>query len=514
MRSQKQSFSALFACFLLFFSFPCLAEENLNTDDQFWISGKVQIRGNDFFDTRRLIEQINLKEGSPYSKDLLERGIDRILTLYEDSGFAYCQILPSIKSSERGKLCFSLLVEEGPRVRIKEVQVEGLKTTKEKTILREIDKGIFGFFSQSRLDKSLNRVRRLSYIEEIKDAQLLAKDDPQEGVLKITLVEAKNNTFSGMLGYAPSPHKGNGDLFGKVNLVFDNILGTGRRMEWSWFRKDRYSSGFFFLYREPWILGFSPSLELKASQLDHDSTYLVLSFSAKLLFNSMERFSWGLEGGWEKVVPGSAVTAYLPHSRKYKVGVTLSIDFLDRPDNARRGILCRTTTIYAQKRNYPTTLFIPERQKTHMICFSLDLNHLLPTLKDQTFFVGLHFKGLITDEDYVPVSDQFKLGGIHSLRGYREEEFLGTQIAWANLEYRFLLDRNFRFFLFGDLGYFRRKAQAGSDKVFKTISGRKPGYGFGLRLDSRLGLLGIDYGLGEGDSFSQGKIHLGVVNKF
>jgi outer membrane protein insertion porin family len=106
------------------------------------------------------------------------------------------------------------------------------------------------------------------------------------------------------------------------------------------------------------------------------------------------------------------------------------------------------------------------------------------------------------------------LGGINSLRGYREEEFSGTKVAWTNLEYRFLLGRESRFFIFADYGYFFRQARSIEEKILSKISGKKLGYGFGIRIDSRAGLLGIDYGMGEKDRFNEGKIHFGIVNRF
>jgi len=132
----------------------------------------------------------------------------------------------------------------------------------------------------------------------------------------------------------------------------------------------------------------------------------------------------------------------------------------------------------------------------------------------------VHFKGLNTNEKVVPLSDQYKLGGINSLRGYREEEFYGTTVSWVNLEYRFLMEGNSRFFLFTDYGYYERRILSGDSGDFKEISDGKPirgvrlGYGLGLRIDTKAGLLGLDYGLGKGDSFSQGKIHFGVINRF
>ena len=196
------------------------------------------------------------------------------------------------------------------------------------------------------------------------------------------------------------------------------------------------------------------------------------------------------------------------------MGVVFSIDLLDRPANPRKGLFYRADIGYGLKRNYSTSSFTPEKEKASSKQISLDLNHFLPTLRKQTFSVGLHLKALNTDEKSIPISDQFRLGGINSVRGYREEEFSGTRIAWANLEYRFLLNRNSRIFLFTDFGYYERSSPAGSAGQFGKISGEKSSYGFGLRIDSKAGLLGLDYGLGEGDSFSQGKIHFGITNRF
>jgi outer membrane protein assembly factor BamA len=71
-----------------------------------------------------------------------------------------------------------------------------------------------------------------------------------------------------------------------------------------------------------------------------------------------------------------------------------------------------------------------------------------------------------------------------------------------------------RIFIFADYGYFYRKAGLSQDGSLREISGKKLGYGFGLRVNSRAGLLGIDYGLGEKDRLNEGKIHFGIVNRF
>jgi len=494
------------------------------------ISDRIEIEGNGYFQEEELLSCTNLKPGLNYSDDLLERSIDQILMLYEENGFIYCQILPSdFKITHEGRLSFSLKVNEGPRVKLSRIEFEGLKQTKEKVIRRELGSRPYGFLSQSKLNKIVDRIRRLSYIEDVEEVSLLAESDPIRGlrpdnaVLKIKLIEKKNNSFSGVLGYVPSARisglssssgKKNGYLTGKVDLVFDNIFGTGRRVDLNWHKKDPYSSHLCFSYREPWILGLPPTLELGISQTDYDSTYLQISLDFGLLFNPLGKISWKAEVGWEKVVPGSAGKFYLPHSKKYTVGGKLTMNLLDHPNNPRKGLFHRTQVIYGRKRNHATSDFSPKKKMVYDTKFSLDLNHFLPTFHKQAFMTGIHLRGMTTDEESVPFPEQFKLGGINSLRGYREEEFSGTELAFTNLEYRFLWGTGSRFFIFADYGYFFRKVQLNEDGALRKISGEKLGYGFGIRIESKVGLFGIDYGIGEKDRLSEGKIHFGIVNRF
>jgi outer membrane protein insertion porin family len=479
------------------------------------LSDNLQIEGNHFFDAKVLLAQSGLKSHSPFNLKLLETGIERMLKLYEDNGFPYCRISPgSFKVLEEGEISFSFSVEEGPRVRVTEIRLEGLRRTKRDVIIREMGSGIFGQFSQSRLDAALERIGRLSFIQQVEDVQLLAGDNPEEGILKISLREQRNNSLEGTAGYAPGVGSRKGNLFGSMDLVFDNIFGTGRKMRWNWSKRDPYSSYLWFSYREPWIFGLPPTLEMRLKQEDRDSTYLKLSASAEILFNSAGMLSWGLEGGWEKVVPGAAGEKQIPDSRKYIMGAVLTLDLLDQPDNPQQGIFYKTSMVLGRKRNYTAASIAPEKELASSARLALDLDHFLPTLRSQTCAVGIHMRELFTDEKLIPPSEQFELGGPGSVRGYREGEILGTRVAWVNLEYRFILDQASRFHLFIDYGHFARISGSGVDSSIDNISGEKLGYGMGLRVGSKAGLLGVDYGLAQGDNFNQGKIHFRLINRF
>ncbi|HYW68732.1 MAG TPA: BamA/TamA family outer membrane protein, partial [bacterium] len=85
--------------------------------------------------------------------------------------------------------------------------------------------------------------------------------------------------------------------------------------------------------------------------------------------------------------------------------------------------------------------------------------------------------------------------------------FRGTRVALASVEYRFLLGRRSRAIAFVDVGHWYRD---GSNPAKDT----NLGYGIGLRGDTRLGTISVDYGLGEGDNLLDGKLHAGLIREF
>jgi outer membrane protein insertion porin family len=110
------------------------------------------------------------------------------------------------------------------------------------------------------------------------------------------------------------------------------------------------------------------------------------------------------------------------------------------------------------------------------------------------------------------MSDLFRLGGASTLRGYQEGQFLGSRIVWTNLEYRFLVAPRSFFYGFVDFGYIVQPVIAAIKSAASEQS--KIGYGIGVRMDSALGLIGVSFAMGEGDTFGTAKIHIRLINEF
>ena len=63
-----------------------------------------------------------------------------------------------------------------------------------------------------------------------------------------------------------------------------------------------------------------------------------------------------------------------------------------------------------------------------------------------------------------------------------------------------------------DTGYFFRPEDL-VHNIPKT-EGFRIGYGLGINLETNLGVISVSFALGQGDTFSNGKINFGIVNQF
>jgi outer membrane translocation and assembly module TamA len=64
-----------------------------------------------------------------------------------------------------------------------------------------------------------------------------------------------------------------------------------------------------------------------------------------------------------------------------------------------------------------------------------------------------------------------------------------------------------------DTGYYFRSAETASAMI-EPLDDFLVGWGIGLRVETGIGVIGFDYGLGEGDRITNGKVHFRLTNQF
>ena len=487
------------------------------TEDAPVLVGRVNLLKIDSTLADKLKRRFDTREEEPFEPKRFANDMDDAVTQLEKQGYPFNRLdlasiaLDSVAPGKSG-LVIDYDAILGPQLRIEEIQIEGNKLTKDKVILREtrIRKG--EVYDYGKVERIPQRLMKLGFFERVDQPQVYLAEGDQGGLL-IRLKEGNASKFDGVVGYNPATETQAGYLTGLMDISIGNLLGTGRTVQAHWQKRDQKTQNMMFYYREPWVAGYPIHVGVGFEQLIQDTTYvqrdLAVDFSLPLFesFNAFGKLS-RLE-----ITPDSVGSFTLGIPRSRTVNATLGIEYDSRDDilNPQRGAFYSTSLVAGKKTNLGPSALIGQlglRQKIDNKQFYLDVEFYFSMFKRQVFATALHGRQIKSNERIIPLPDQFRLGGARSLRGYREDQFRGSNVAWTNLEWRYILSRRSRAFVFLDAGYHSSQGESGFKESYNI------GYGLGVRLETGLGIMGIDYGLGKGDGLLNGKIHVGLVNEF
>jgi len=447
-----------------------------------------------------------LSPGKPMYHLDLESDLWSILNLKEESGYPFARLEIKKLHLESDSLKVLAKMQSGPRATLESVRVIGLKSTKPKVVEREARLSPGTLYSPSRVDEARHRIGKLPFIADVSTPALVPLGADRYDLL-FQVSEARSNSFDGVVGYQPGADGEKGVVTGLLDLSFKNLFGTGRKAHVHWERASENQQALELFYEEPWVAGLPFNLWGSFRQEILDSLYLERTISAGVVWRTLDVLS--LQGSVyeEEVLPDSAGEAYGIHRSTERGGAAaVFYDTRDFPENPTRGIYYRTSAAAAVK-DYSSTSGLDNVDLRH---YETDADVSLPLIGRQIINLQVHGRYLQSDEDPIPQPDLYRLGGTQTLRGYREDQFLGYLVGWGSLEYRFWLDKESRVYAFFNQGYYEWKPTSGGD-----VERHWPwGYGVGFRQGTRIGIIGFDFALGEEDVLSTAKVHFRLINRF
>lgn len=478
--------------------------------------GAITVSGSRLFLEEDVVSHFGTKSGDALDESTLEQDIDELLTRYERAGFplAQCQVASIVRRAGDGhdSLNVSIAVEEGRRVTIDEIRVQGNRETDPAVVVRETRLKVGETFNPAKVDAIRERLQRLNIFSDVSEPELYMRHNA--GGLLIKVREGNTSTFDGVIGYIPSTTTGqSGYVTGLASIAMRNLFGTGRKLSFNWQREDRNSQELGIRYVEPWILGTPVNIGGGFLQRQQDTSYVrrVLDLKSELMIS--EELSASLLFGSESVIPSAdSAASRVFRSATTTYGIELQYDTRDDLYSPTSGVRYTTDYSFGRKRitNIPVAFSTSVKSRATVQRFALDLDVYLSTFLHQVLAFGVHGRELQSGQ--LEEGEMFRLGGTRTLRGYRENQFIGSRVAWSNTEYRFLMARRSFIYGFVDGGYYLRPA----DEVrgIPKSDAFKYGYGIGVQLETGLGNLGVSFALGQGDTFATGKIHFGLINDF
>ena len=467
-----------------------------------------------FFSVYEVLPSFETQPQSALTDKILEKDINSLITLYSENGFPFASVtVAGISSrrypdSEKDGLTVILDVVEGPRVTIDRVEIAGNSLTRPEVILRESRITIGDLYRLSEMKTVRQRLLRLGYFSAVDEPEIIMTE--KGGGVRLRVTETTMNTFDGVIGYLPpSQGEGSGTFTGLVNVLLKNMFGTGRRLGARWQHESTSTQELQVQYSEPWIAGFPLNLGLGFFQRQQDTTYVQRMYDIRTEVTAFDNLTLSALLSFDEVIPSATLTgSFIPGSTSTSAGLEIRYDMRDDPVAPTQGYLYRSDVRVGRK-----TVTLPAsgtEDRTTVQRYTLDLEWYLSTFSRQVIATSIHARELRSGTIDEP--DMFRFGGARTLRGYRENQFLGSRIVWGSLEYRLSVGRRSFAYIFTDLGYYLYPGDP--ELSIPETQASKTGYGIGFQLETGLGIVRVSYALGGGDTFTTGKIHFGIINDF
>ncbi|HSV32437.1 MAG TPA: BamA/TamA family outer membrane protein [Atribacteraceae bacterium] len=445
--------------------------------EEFQVIKEIRIEGNTVVEDEVLSNEMVIAPGQVMNWEIFQRDLERIKAAYSNNGFLVTAI--DGIGFQDGILTFQL--HEGI---IEAVVFEGLEKTSEHVVRRELVFAAPVVFDFSLINRSMRAIFNLGFFDDV-TIKLEPGSARDMVVLNVRVLEKLTGQAGAGVGYNAED-----GWLGFVRYQEINFGGNAQRVEL------RYEFGARTLYRfsfeEPWLfdtptffgLEIHDQVRLRKYRIDHEI---------------VGRYEEGRVGG--QVTLGRNFDEEWRWRLRYKTEeITLTHIEGEMPNRDGR-INTLTPSIIYDTRNTPLNpsegwygilqvemagRFLGGDQ--HYTKYSLDLRNYIPAGEEAV--VALRLQAGLADT-VLPEYDQFAIGGVGSLRGYDLHEFQGDKMLLFNLEYRWEIAEGTQVVFFGDAGY----AWDLDDAIdFGDI---RTGYGIGLRVDTPIGPLSLDYGIGE-----------------
>jgi outer membrane protein insertion porin family len=497
----------------------------------------------------------------------LQEGIKQVNKWYQDKGYVLAQVVGAPQIGEDGVATLEIAEGVIEDIKVRFVSKEGEETTekgkpvkgrtKPYVILREVELKPGAVFNRNTMQADLQRIFGLGIFEDVKVA-LSPGEDPRQAVVTLNVAERRSGTIAAGAGFSSES-----GLLGTVSFQQQNLRGRNQKFgaELQLGERDLL---FDLSFTDPWIKSAqrrtsytfnifrrrSISLVFNGDDTDidlpnEDRPRVVrigtgLTFTRPFSKNPFRRSTWTASLGlqYQRVAiedqdgdlsPFSENGDLLSFSSSGEDDL-LSVQFgvvRDRRDNPQlptKGSLFRVGTeqtvpvgsggIVFNRLRTSYTYYIPVKlfgSRKPKPVVPTKPGERPPRPKYQGLVLNAQAGGVVGD---LPPYEAFALGGTNSVRGYAEGELgAGRYFVQATAEYNFPLFRIVNGALFVDAA-----SDLGSgDSVPGNPAGRRelPGSGFGIgagvRIDSPLGPIRLDYGVNDS---GDGRFHFGIGRRF
>ncbi len=390
----------------------------------------------------------------------------------------------------------------------------GAKSTRHSLVMHDATMKSGDLFDIRRVEETIDALSRRPYIAEATLGKIAIEPNPPLG-LRDSLA-ARNDQFvavpiylkdrtglgiDGALGLSSTP--GNPSfLQGDMTLSFFNLFHGGESASLD-YDGDRNHQKFDIEAAKPWLFDYPMSVSGSFGLEVQNNQYGFLDAEATDLLD--------LQNGWHigfslKATETTLDSVLAPGDTETGTYQFYGIEFLlgKTPIPLRDGVFSSELSL-----GIGGGVALRERSYSRSdVEFTTGVQ--VPLWVHQAVHLRLVTEYLNTAESTLVASEMFRVGGYGSVRGYLDYEFAFRTVAYDQLEYLFYFSPTGSAYIFCDNGLgFSQSLSAvrwGEETGFL-------GYGIGVRIPAKFGIVTLEWARNIDDGSSLGRINVGAGNE-
>tara|TARA_R110002050_G_scaffold78284_8_gene167170 strand:- start:17893 stop:19533 length:1641 start_codon:yes stop_codon:yes gene_type:complete len=478
-----------------------------SVQNSFWVSKGCKFRVDSFTYFESVSpEQILPIDNKPdyYTKVDVEDKIEALKANYASNGYvnAMAEIVRLEPLFEDCSVSIDVLINKGELAYSSGIFFSGATQSSQNYLTR-----ISRYRDSTLVSKpNLNRIRTELIGSQLFDKVSEAELFYEEGKLIIVYAvqERTINRFDGILGYAPDA-SGDGQIVGSIDAQLWSVFTDGNALDFTFQRLRPETSRLNIGVSQSWIKDIPIGVGIDFSIYQNDTTYQTRNVELQGFYWLAPGFR--VNGGLNYFVSNSAIDSGFesePDGKKQSVSLGFNYSTLNSYELPTSGYQLSVDLDIANK-DIDGDSALAFKQQTIQAelegYYSLSTKSVLMSSLNGYFVKGSKFTE----------SDLTRFGGANSFRGYAEEQFLASQLIWANLEYRFLVTTSSYLFGFGSAGNYYRPALINEVNAQFKQKGFLYSTGFGISYRTRIGRLTFSYAISPQESVANGKVHFGIT---
>ena len=197
------------------------------TEGEPYAFGKVELDDTQQYITKEDFNAVRPHSGEPFSRHQVLLARSALESKLTNIGFAFCSVnaMPEL-DNERKLVDFTFVVDPGPKVYVRQVNVRGNQSTRDEVIRREMRQIEGAVYSAKDIRRSRERIQRLGYFDEVKIETPAVPGALDQVDINVTVQERSTGSFMFGVGYA-----GADGVLLQAEINRENLFGSGRELK-------------------------------------------------------------------------------------------------------------------------------------------------------------------------------------------------------------------------------------------------------------------------------------------